>query len=185
MNLGTGEQVLFHEQRLRVDDLVWHLVELYFIKDNFSLLTDKHYETSGQVAGGMHSFNFQHGIHIGGHGGLNVSYLDGKVPDFRGCMEDVVFNYTEILISLRSYPGFKKVYDMSLGCSEQFFVGEDEAINFCSSRSYVTFPEWEVQGGGVLEFALQTGTQQVLLLFQSGKEDFVALEIHEGRGLGI
>ncbi|XP_005392771.1 PREDICTED: chondroitin sulfate proteoglycan 4-like [Chinchilla lanigera] len=182
INLGTGEQVLFPEERLRVDDLVWHLVELYYTKDSVFLVVDKHYETSGQMAGGMHNFNFQHGIYIGGHGGLNVPYLDGKVPNFRGCMEDVVFNGREVLTSLRSYPGFKKVYEVSLGCSEEFFSGENEAINFFSSRSYVTFPEWKVQGGGILEFALQTETQQALLLFQSGKDgDFVALEIHEGR----
>ncbi|EHB17291.1 Chondroitin sulfate proteoglycan 4 [Heterocephalus glaber] len=181
VNLGTSEQVLFPEQRLRVDDLVWHLVELYYIKDNVLLVIDKHYETNGQMAGGMHNFNFQHGIYIGGHGGLNVPYLDEKVPNFRGCMEDVVFNRREILMSLRSYPGFKKVYEVSLGCNEEFFAGEDEAINFFSSRSYVTFPEWKVQRGGVLKFALQTGNQQALLLFQSGKDgDFVALEIHEG-----
>ncbi|KFO32116.1 Chondroitin sulfate proteoglycan 4 [Fukomys damarensis] len=180
VNLGTGEQVLFPEQRLRVDDLVWHLVDLHYIKDNVFLVIDKYYETAGQTAGGMHNFNFQHGIYIGGHGGLNVPYLDGKVPNFRGCMEDVVFNGREILMSLRSYPGFKKVYEVSLGCNEEFFAGEDEAINFFSSRSYVTFPEWKVQGRGVLEFALQTGTQQALLLLQPGKGgDFVALEIHE------
>ena len=89
-----------------------------------------------------------------------------------------MFNQGEILSSLRSYAGFKKVYEVSLGCSDEFFAGEDEAINFFSSRSYVTFPEWKVQGDGLLEFALQTGTQQALLLFQSGREgDFVTLEI--------
>uniref|UniRef100_A0A4W2E0T4 Laminin G domain-containing protein n=1 Tax=Bos indicus x Bos taurus TaxID=30522 RepID=A0A4W2E0T4_BOBOX len=136
---------------------------------------------TGRITGGMHNLHFQHGIYIAGHGGLEVSYLDGQLPNFRGCMEDVVFNQREILSSLRSYPGFKKVYEVSLGCSDEFFAGEDEAINFFSSRSYVTFPEWKVQRDGLLEFALQTGTQQALLLFQSGREgDFVALEIVEG-----
>uniref|UniRef100_A0A8C6CG16 Laminin G domain-containing protein n=1 Tax=Moschus moschiferus TaxID=68415 RepID=A0A8C6CG16_MOSMO len=136
---------------------------------------------TGQITGGMHNLHFQHGIYIAGRGGLDVSYLDGQLPNFRGCVEDVVFNQREILSSLRSYPGFKKVYEVSLGCSDGFFAGEDEAINFFSSRSYVTFPEWKVQGDGLLEFALQTGTQQALLLFQSGREgDFVALEIVKG-----
>ncbi|XP_023564655.1 chondroitin sulfate proteoglycan 4 isoform X2 [Octodon degus] len=181
VNLGAGEQVLVPARSLPVDDLVWHLVELYRIKEKVFLVIDNH-ETSGQVAGGVHNFSFQHGIYIGGHGGLSIPYLDGRVPNFRGCMEDVVFNHKEILPSLRSYPGFKQVHEVSLGCSEEFFTGEDEAINFFSSRSYVTFPEWKVQGGGVLEFALQTGAQQALILFQSGKDgDFVALEIHEGR----
>ncbi|XP_055410869.1 chondroitin sulfate proteoglycan 4-like isoform X2 [Bubalus kerabau] len=181
VNLGTGELVLLSEQRLRVDGLAWHLVELYCVKDHVSLVIDKHYEMTGRITGGMHNLHFQHGIYIGGHGGLEVSYLDGQLPNFRGCMEDVVFNQREILSSLRSYPGFKKVYEVSLGCSDEFFAGEDEAINFFSSRSYVTFPEWKVQRDGLLEFALQTGTQQALLLFQSGREgDFVALEIVKG-----
>nr|XP_031529350.1 chondroitin sulfate proteoglycan 4-like [Vicugna pacos] len=181
VNLGTGEQVFLSEQRLRVDDLVWHLVELHCVKGNISLVIDKRYETTGQVISGMHNLHFQHGIYIAGHGGLEVPYLDGELPNFRGCMEDVIFNQREILTSLRSYPGFKKVYEVSLGCSDEFFAGEDEAINFFSSRSYVTFPEWRVQGDGLLEFALQTGTHQALLLFQSGREgDFVALEIVKG-----
>ncbi|XDA84878.1 hypothetical protein R6Z07M_014665 [Ovis aries] len=181
VNLGTGEPVLLSEQRLRVDDLAWHLVEMYCVKDHVSLVIDKHYEMTGQITGGMHNLHFQHGIYIAGHDGLDVSYLDGQLPNFRGCMEDVVFNQREILSSLRSYPGFKKVYEVSLGCSDEFFAGEDEAINFFSSRSYVTFPEWKVQRDGLLEFALQTGTQQALLLFQSGREgDFVALEIVKG-----
>nr|XP_051709429.1 chondroitin sulfate proteoglycan 4 isoform X2 [Oryctolagus cuniculus] len=181
VNLGTGEQVLLSEQRLHMDDLVWHFVELYCVKDNISLIIDKHYKTTEQIAGGMPRLSFQHGIYIGGHGGLNVPYIDGEFPNFRGCMEDVIFNQREILKSLRSYPGFKKVYEVSLGCSDEFFAGQDEAINFFSSRSYVTFTEWKVQRKGLLEFALQSGTQQALLLFQSGREgDFVALEIHEG-----
>ena len=64
MNLGTGELVLFSEQRLRVDDLAWHLVELYCVKDHVSLVIDKHYEKTGRITGGMHNLHFQHGIYI-------------------------------------------------------------------------------------------------------------------------
>ncbi|KAM9253244.1 chondroitin sulfate proteoglycan 4-like [Dugong dugon] len=181
VNFGAGDQVLLFEQRLHMNDLTWHSVELYYVKDKISLIIDKHYETASLIAIGAHNLNFQHGIYVGGLGGLDVPYLDGKPLNFRGCMEDVVFNQREILISLRSYPGFKKVYEVSLGCSDEFFAGQDEAINFFSSRSYVTFPEWRIYRKGLLEFALQTGSRQALLLFQSGREgDFVALEIDEG-----
>ncbi|XP_029797122.1 chondroitin sulfate proteoglycan 4-like [Suricata suricatta] len=181
MNLGAGEKVLLSEQRLRMDDLVWHLVELYYVNNSIALVIDKHYETTSQITGGVHNLHFQHGIYMGGHGGLDVPYLDRELPNFRGCMEDVLFNQKEILASLRSYPGFKKVYEVSLGCNDEFFTGVDEAINFFSSRSYVTFPEWRVHGEGLLEFALQTGMQQALLLFQSGREGyFAALEIVNG-----
>nr|XP_038957866.1 chondroitin sulfate proteoglycan 4B isoform X1 [Rattus norvegicus] len=183
VKVGTGKQILLSEQRLRVDDLVWHSVGLQCGKDHVSLVIDKHHETTGQLAGGMRNFTFHHGIYVGGRGGLSVPYLDRKTPNFRGCMEDVVFNQREILTSLRSYPGFKKVNEVSLGCSDEFFAGKDEAISFFSSRSYVTFPEWKVyHGEGILRFAVQTETPQALLLFQSGRgRDFVALEIHEGQ----
>ncbi|XP_027627858.1 chondroitin sulfate proteoglycan 4 [Tupaia chinensis] len=180
VNLGAGEQVLLSDPRLRVDDLVWHLVEFYYVKDNISLVVDKYYKATSHMAGGRHLLSF-HGIYIGGHAGLNVPSLNGELLNFRGCMEDVIFNQREILMSLRSYPGFKKVYEVSLGCSDEFFAGEDEVINFFSSRSYVTFSEWKAQGKALLEFGLQTGTPQALLLFQSGQEgDFVALEVDEG-----
>ncbi|XP_040584944.1 chondroitin sulfate proteoglycan 4 isoform X2 [Mesocricetus auratus] len=181
INVATGGQLLLSEQRLRVDNLVWHSVELYYGKDKVSLVVDKHYETTRQLDGGMCNFTFHHGIYVGGHGGLSVPYLDRKTPNFRGCIEGVLFNQREVLTSLRSYPGFKKVYEVSLGCNDEFFAGKNEAISFFSSRSYVAFPEWRVQGEGTLRFSVQTGTQQALLSFQSGRgRDFVALEIHEG-----
>lgn len=181
INLGTSEQLLLSEQRVRVDNLVWHSVELYYGKDKVLLVIDKQYETTGQRDGGMQNFTFHHGVYVGGRGELGVPYLDRKTPNFRGCIEGVVFNQREVLTSLRSYPGFKKVHEVSLGCNDEFFAGKNEAISFFSSRSYVAFPEWRVQGEGTLRFAVQTGTQQALLLFQSGRgRDFVALEIHEG-----
>lgn len=97
VNLRTGEQGLLSEKRLRVDDLVWHLVELYCFKDNISLVIDKHYEMTGQIIGGMHDLHCQCGIYVAGHGGLDVPCLDGEIPNFRGRMEDVVFNQREIL----------------------------------------------------------------------------------------
>ncbi|KAL1782841.1 chondroitin sulfate proteoglycan 4-like [Sigmodon hispidus] len=181
INLGIGKEILLSEQRLRVDNLAWHSVELYCGKDDVFLVIDKHYETAGQVDGEIRNFTFHHGIYVGGHGGLSVPYLDRKTPNFRGCIEGVVFNQREILTSLRSFPGFKRVYEVSLGCSDEFFARKNEAISFFSSRSYVAFPEWRVQEEGILRFAVQTGTQRALLLFQLGRgRDFVALEIHEG-----
>ncbi|XP_012666617.1 chondroitin sulfate proteoglycan 4-like [Otolemur garnettii] len=181
VNLGTSEQVLLPEHRCQMNDLFWHLVELNYVQDYISLIIDSHHKTTGQVASRMNNLNFQHGIYIGGRGSLNIPYLDEDLPNFCGCMKDVVFNPREILMSLTSDPGFKKVYEVSLGCKDEISAGEDETISFFSSRSYVTLPEWKVQGEGRLEFALQTGARQALLLFQSGREeDFVALEIDQG-----
>uniref|UniRef100_F6RBC9 Chondroitin sulfate proteoglycan 4-like n=1 Tax=Monodelphis domestica TaxID=13616 RepID=F6RBC9_MONDO len=96
-------------------------------------------------------------------------------------MEEVIFNQRDILSSLRSYPGLKKVHEVSLGCSDEFFAGENEAVNFFSSKSYVAFPRWNSQEEGLWEFTFQTGADQGLLLYQSGRSgDFVVLEIEAG-----
>ncbi|KAM8812639.1 LOW QUALITY PROTEIN: chondroitin sulfate proteoglycan 4-like [Rhynchonycteris naso] len=178
-NLGADEQTFLSEQCLCVDDLAWHLLELSWVKGNISLVIDECYETTSPIPGGMHSLCFQHGIYVGGHGALNIPCLDRELLNFRRCTEDGALNQRELLESL-SYPGFKKVYEVSLECSGEFFAGEGEAINFFSSRSYVAFPPY-VHGEALLELALQRAMQQALLLFQSGGEGgFVALEIVHG-----
>ncbi|XP_044537055.1 chondroitin sulfate proteoglycan 4-like [Gracilinanus agilis] len=181
VNLGTGELVLHSQQKSRLDDLAWHVVELHHASDSVTLVIDRFYRTSGTISGRIQGLNIQQGIYIGGSGNLDVPYLERGHSNFRGCMEEVIFNQHEILNSLRSYPGFKKVHEVSLGCSDEFFAGENEAVNFFSSKSYVAFPRWNIQGEGLWEFTFQTGADQGLLLYQSGRSrDFVALEIEAG-----
>lgn len=180
VNLGASEQVLLSERRPRLDDLVWHSVELSCVRGNIYLVIDRHHETTGHIPGGKHNLHFQHGVYLAGHGVLDVfTYMDSSpvsVDVWR-----MLYSVREILTFLQSYPGFKKVFEVSLRCSDEFFAEENKVINFFTSRSYVTFPEWRVQGEGLLGFALQTESQQALLLFQSGKKgNFVALEIVKG-----
>ncbi|XP_036602615.1 chondroitin sulfate proteoglycan 4-like [Trichosurus vulpecula] len=181
VNFGVGELVLHSQQKSLLDDLAWHVVELYHASDTVTLVVDKFYRTSGIISGRIHGLNIQQRIYVGGSGGLDVPYLERGHSNFRGCMKDVIFNQLEILNSLRSYPGFKKVHEVSLGCSDEFFAGENEAINFFSSKSYVAFPGWNTKGEGLWEFTFQTAADQGLLLYQSGRSgDFVALEIEAG-----
>nr|XP_020852790.1 chondroitin sulfate proteoglycan 4-like isoform X2 [Phascolarctos cinereus] len=182
VNLGAGELVLLHsQQKSRLDDLAWHVIDLHHASDTVTLVVDNLYRTSGIISGRIHGLNIQQGIYVGGSGSLDVPYLERGCSNFRGCMEDVIFNQREILNSLRSYPGFKKVHEVSLGCSDEFFAGEDEAVNFFSSKSYVTFPGCNTKREGLWEFTFQTGADQGLLLYQSGRSgDFVALQIEAG-----
>ncbi|XP_072461735.1 chondroitin sulfate proteoglycan 4-like [Notamacropus eugenii] len=181
VNLGTGELVLHSQQKSRLDDLAWHVVELHRASDTVTVIIDKLYRTSGIISGKIHGLNIQQRIYVGGSGDLDVPYLDKGHSNFRGCIEEVILNQHDILNSLRSYPGFKKVHEVSLGCSDEFFAGKNEAVNFFSSKSYVAFPEWNTKGEGLWEFTFQTGAGQGLLLYQSGRSgDFVALEIEAG-----
>uniref|UniRef100_A0A8C4W6B9 Laminin G domain-containing protein n=1 Tax=Gopherus evgoodei TaxID=1825980 RepID=A0A8C4W6B9_9SAUR len=181
MNFGAGERVLHSQQSSRLNDLAWHLAELYHENDNVTLVLDKHYRTSTKMPGILYQLNIERGLYVGGSGTLDVPYLDRALTNFRGCIDDVLFNQHEILTSLRPYPGFRNVHEVSLGCSDEFFASEDEPISFFSSKSYVSFQLWNVQGEGCLECAIQTSAQRGLLLYHSGRAgDFIAMEIESG-----
>ncbi|XP_062456056.1 chondroitin sulfate proteoglycan 4-like [Rhea pennata] len=181
INFGVGEQVLHSQQSSQLNDLAWHLVELHHEHDNVTLVIDKYDRTSAKMPGTLHELNIDHGFYIGGVSKLDVPYLDGALPGFRGCINDVTFNQLHIMMSLRPSPGFKNVREVSVGCSDEFFAGEDEPISFFSSRSYISFPLWSIDKEGVLEYTLQTSAPRGLLLYHPGQAgDFIAMEIEDG-----
>ncbi|OXB54350.1 hypothetical protein ASZ78_012339 [Callipepla squamata] len=180
INFGMGERILRSQQRSHLNDLAWHLVELHHEHDNITLLIDKNDKTATKMPGFLCELNIDHGFYLGGTTELDVPYFVGAQPSFRGCIDDVLFNQLDILMPLRS-SGFKKVHEVSVGCSDEFFAGEDEPINFFSSRSFVSFPLWNVDGEGILEYALQTSAARGLLLYHPGQEgDFIAMEVEDG-----
>ncbi|NXJ65133.1 CSPG4 protein, partial [Rostratula benghalensis] len=181
INFGLGERVLHSQQRSQLNDLAWHLVELHHEHDNVTLVIDKHDRTSEKMPGILYELNIDYGFYIGGISKLDVPYLVGALPSFRGCIDDVLFNERDILMPLRSSPGFKNVREVSVGCSDEFFASEDEPISFFSSRSYVSFPSWNVDDEGILEFTLQTSATRGLLLYHPGQAgDFIAMEMEDG-----
>ncbi|XP_009080651.1 PREDICTED: chondroitin sulfate proteoglycan 4-like, partial [Acanthisitta chloris] len=181
INFGVGERVLHSQQRSPLNDLAWHLVELHHEDENVTLVIDKHDRTSAKMPGILYELNIDYGFYVGGTSKLDVPYLVGAVPNFRGCIDDVSFNQLDILMPLRPSPGFKNIHEVLVGCSDEFFAGEDEPISFFSSRSYVSFPAWNMDDEGVLEFALQTSAARGLLLYHPGQEgDFIAMEMEGG-----
>uniref|UniRef100_A0A8C8B2C7 Laminin G domain-containing protein n=1 Tax=Otus sunia TaxID=257818 RepID=A0A8C8B2C7_9STRI len=181
INFGVGERVLRSQQRAQLNDLAWHLVELHHEHDNVTLVIDNHDRTSAKMPGILYELNIDYGFYLGGTNKLDVPYLVEAVPGFRGCIDDVLFNQLDILMPLRPSPGFKNVHEVLVGCSDEFFAGEDEPISFFSSRSYVSFPSWNVDDEGILEYTLQTSAARGLLLYHPGQAgDFIAMEIENG-----
>ncbi|NWH64871.1 CSPG4 protein, partial [Geococcyx californianus] len=181
INFGVGERVLHSQQTSQLNDLFWHLVELHQERDNVTLVIDKQDITSAKMPGILYELNIDYGFYIGGASKLHVPYIAGALPNFRGCMDDVVFNQLDILMPLRPSPGFKNVHEVSVGCSDEFFAGEDEPISFFSSRSYISFPSWNVDDEGILEYTLQTSAVRGLLIYHPGQAgDFIAMEMEDG-----
>ncbi|NWI25766.1 CSPG4 protein, partial [Sula dactylatra] len=173
--------LLHSQQRSQLNDLAWHLIELHHEHDNVTLVIDKHDRTSAKMPGILYELNIDYGFCIGGTSKLDVPYIVGALPSFRGCIDDLSFNQLDILMPLRPSPGFKNVHEVSVGCSDEFFAGEDEPISFFSSRSYVSFPSWNVDDEGILEYALQTSAARGLLLYHPGQGgDFIAMEMEDG-----
>ncbi|NXE95907.1 CSPG4 protein, partial [Menura novaehollandiae] len=181
INFGVGERVLHSQQISQLNDLAWHLVELHHEQDNVTLVIDKHDRTSAKMPGILYELNIDYGFYIGGTSKLEVPYIVGALPSFRGCIDDVLFNQLDILMPLRPSPGFKNIHEVSVGCSDEFFAGENEPISFFSSRSYVSFPSWSVDSEGVFEYTLQTSAARGLLLYHPGQAgDFIAMEMEDG-----
>ncbi|XP_041103180.1 chondroitin sulfate proteoglycan 4-like [Polyodon spathula] len=181
LDLGSGERILRSEKGTPLNDLAWHTAELQHENNSVTLTVDKHFQTSVKMPGQLLDLSIQEGLYVGGTGGLDKPYLVTEPSGFRGCIDELLFNQHNLLSSLRSYYGFKHVYEVSLGCSPQFFASEDDPVSFFSSKAYISFPLWNVREGGVFECVVHTSAEQGLLLYNSARQgDFVAMEIREG-----
>ncbi|XP_078531202.1 chondroitin sulfate proteoglycan 4-like [Lissotriton helveticus] len=181
LNFGEGEKVLRTDKKKQLNDLAWHMLELHHDNEEVALNVDSQQTISAKMPGKLHTFNIQHGLYVGGKGTLHVPYVKGVLNNFRGCIEDVVFNEHDILTSLRPYPGLKNVHEVSLGCSDEFFADELDSISFFSSKSYISFPFWNSKEEHLFQFSLQTTAERGLLLYSSGDAgDFIAMAIESG-----
>ncbi|KAG8598906.1 hypothetical protein GDO81_002793 [Engystomops pustulosus] len=178
LRLGNNEKVLVLDQGPRLDDTEWHLVKMDFENAEVTLTVDKNVKSTVIDTGMENKFHVEHGLYVGGLGNLKASYVKDRHEYFRGCLEDVVFNDYELLSSLRPYPGQKSVHEVSLGCSDEFFISEDDPISLFSSKSFLAFPRWTIAEDAVWECLVQVTVGRGLLLYHSGKaDDFISLEI--------
>ncbi|KAM7415865.1 hypothetical protein PAMA_018093 [Pampus argenteus] len=186
LDFGSGEQVLQSDRGTQLNDLAWHSVEVRHVRHNVTLTVHKNSHTSVKIPGPHHDLNIFDGLYVGGSGGLDRPYLPRDSVGFRGCVDDVVFNEHDLLSSLRPYTGFKNVYEVSLGCSPQFFATEEDPVSFFSSRAYISLPPWKAQQEAVFECVVHTSAKEGIILYNSAREgDFVAVEIQEGLPVAI
>uniref|UniRef100_A0A8C7IRS3 Chondroitin sulfate proteoglycan 4ba n=1 Tax=Oncorhynchus kisutch TaxID=8019 RepID=A0A8C7IRS3_ONCKI len=187
LDLGSGECLLRSESSTQLNDLAWHTAELLHDRHNVTLTVDQHSHTSLRMPGHgsqKQELSIQEGLYIGGSGGLDKLYLPSDLTGFRGCMDEAVFNEHDMLSSLRPYARFKSVYEVSLGCSPQFFANEEDPVSFFSSRAYVSLPPWNishVQQEALFECVVHTSAKEGIILYNSARQGgFVAVEIQEG-----
>ncbi|XP_051949978.1 chondroitin sulfate proteoglycan 4 [Xyrauchen texanus] len=181
LDLGSGEKVLLSDSGTQLNDLAWHSAELLHEFYNVTLTVDHHSQSSLQMSGPEHELHINDGLYVGDRGGLDKVYLASEIHGFRGCLDEVIFNQHNLLSSLRSYSGFKNVYEVSLGCSPQFLANEDDTVIFFSSRAYISLPPWTAQHEWALECSVHTLSEDGIIMYNSARQgDFVAMEIQKG-----
>lgn len=178
--------MLHSEKSTQLNDLAWHTAEVRHTHQNVTLTVDRNSHSGMTMPSSRYDLRISDGLFVGGSGGLDRVYLPRDPTGFRGCMDEVVFNEHDVLSSLRPYAGFKKVYEVSLGCSPQFLATEEDPISFFSSRAYMSLPTWNAQQEAVFECVVHTSAKEGIILFNSAREgDFVAVEIREGLPVAV
>ncbi|XP_059214410.1 chondroitin sulfate proteoglycan 4-like [Centropristis striata] len=183
LDLGSGERSLRSEKGIHLSDLAWHTMELTHNRHNINMTVDRNSHTSLRMPGPDLELRVEDGLFVGGAVGLNHPYLLNISTGFRGCLDEVVFNEHNLLSSLRPYSGYKRVHEVSLGCSPQFSATEEDSVSFFSSKAFMGLPPWEGPQEGVFECELFPSAREEdgMVLFSAGNQgEFVAIEIRDG-----
>uniref|UniRef100_A0AAV2J0C1 Laminin G domain-containing protein n=1 Tax=Knipowitschia caucasica TaxID=637954 RepID=A0AAV2J0C1_KNICA len=180
LDLGSGERFIQSEKHLHLNDLAWHAMQLSHDRHNLTLTVDRNSHTHLQLPGPDLELSLVDGLFVGDRAWLTHPYLQNSTLGFRGCMDEVVFNEHNLLSSLRPYSGYKSVYEVSLGCSPQFSATDEDPISFYSSKSFISFPTWEVPQEGVFQCEILPfmGEADGVVLYSVGIHGvFVAIEV--------
>lgn len=183
LDLGSGERSLRSEKDHHLSDLAWHSIELTHNHNNVTLTVDRNSRTRLHIPGPDLELSVEDGLFVGGAAGLDHPYLLNISTRFRGCVDEVVFNEHNLLSSLKPYSGYRRVHEVSMGCSTQFSATKEDAVSFFSSKAFITLPPWEVSQQGVFECELHPSTREDdgLVLYSSRyPSGFVAIEIRQG-----
>lgn len=165
-------------------DLAWHSVEINHHHQNVTMTVDQNSHTSFLVPGPDFELRIEDGLFVGGAVALSHPRLLNISTGFRGCIDEVEFNGHKLLSSLRPYSGYKRVHEVSLGCSSQFSATNEDSISFFSSRAFISLPPWEAQAEMAFECLLRPSAREEdgVIFFSATKQDgFVAVELKGGR----
>ncbi|XP_068247623.1 LOW QUALITY PROTEIN: chondroitin sulfate proteoglycan 4-like [Palaemon carinicauda] len=182
INLGAGESELSSPPRLRLDDLLWHDVHISRETADVTLTIDKIHVTRLSLPGRFHELNIHYGVFLGGMGDFTEVFL-GLLDNYRGCLDQVMYNGIDILREVQDDPKSADVYGVEWECSEEFDAPADVPISFVRPGAYVAFQDSYPRTGGSISLEIKTQSQNALVMYNTGppsRSDFIAVEIYEG-----
>lgn len=180
LDLGSGECCLRSDAGVSLNDLAWHSVEVRHSRHDVSITVDRKSHSRMTAPGPDPELSVDN-LFVGGATGVDDLL---KVPlGFRGCVDEAVFNQLNLLSGLRPYSGYKRVQDVTAGCSSLFSATEEDTVSFFSSTAFVSLLPWEEpEEGAVFECELHpSGRDDGIILYSSSRHGgFVAMEIRDG-----
>ncbi|NXY39382.1 CSPG4 protein, partial [Pomatorhinus ruficollis] len=186
LQLGLEEVTLQSPAGLQINNLAVHDVELLVEDGRMTLTIDGLFNSSADIAGPARELDIQYGLYAGGTGSLDLPYLAGASPPFRGCLHLVTFNGLDVLSRLSADGSSKTFYRVQEGCSTQFSADPEDPFGFPGPHSYIAFPTWDARQEATIEFVITTSITQAPLIYHAGLEnDFFYLEISNGRLRGF
>ncbi|XP_076336058.1 chondroitin sulfate proteoglycan 4-like [Tachypleus tridentatus] len=183
INLGSGEEELTSVPGLKLNDLLWHEIEIQKIGSELNLRIDGIHTTYLDIKGRFLELNVKSGIFIGGLGGFDELFL-GNLKNFRGCLDEFFFNNMDILgLAVDSADEFS-VHGVTWDCSDEFEASSHQPISFIENESFVALPALSTRNGGSVSFDVRTQSELAVLFYNSGnpsETDFLAVEIIGGK----
>ncbi|KAK3912268.1 Chondroitin sulfate proteoglycan 4 [Frankliniella fusca] len=185
INLGAGEAEVDSPRGLRLDDLVWHEVELTRKEADVTIIIDHIHVIKEKLPGRFFELNIHFGVYLGGMGDFTDLFL-GHTEWLRGCLGDVKYNGNSLLQKSRQRTSSQKVevQVITWNCAPEFDASVDSDLSFVEDGAYVSLPNPITRTGARWQLQLRTEAQQGLLLYNSGqgaRADYVGLELSAGR----
>ncbi|CAG0902013.1 unnamed protein product [Darwinula stevensoni] len=134
-----------------------------------------------RLPGRFFELNIYHGLYVGGTGNFKELFL-GNLPNFRGCVEEVVYNDIHVFVHARSHLGDAEIYRVTWDCSEEFAASRDHPMSLVEDTAFLTARVSIPRIGGGMSFDLKSQASDAVLFYCSGPTtDYVAVELVKGR----
>ncbi|KAF0299833.1 Chondroitin sulfate proteoglycan 4 [Amphibalanus amphitrite] len=156
INLGAGEGEVTSPSDRRLDDLLWHDVQVQRNNADLALTIDGVHVTRIELPGRFFELNIHYGVFVGGMGDFSEIFL-GLLDNFRGCLHQVRFNEVEILAQARDR---NAAHHVTWGCDKQFDADADVSMSFVDERSYAMMPSLLPRVGGTIRLDLKTSCRR-------------------------
>ncbi|XP_052099756.1 chondroitin sulfate proteoglycan 4-like [Mytilus californianus] len=177
LDLGSGVILLSSVKNTQLNDGNWHRVRFQQKALSFNLIIDDDEIIRTAGTGSLTKLNIQNGIYLGG----TPSDISGHgFQNFRGCLQNVLYNQYNVLNLALKLPG-ESTNHISWNCEEEFGAKKSNEISFSTSISYASFPCLDFRSTGSITLEFKTLQKNALLLLNSANADenthLIAIEI--------